>query len=331
MTLYLCGMAALDVMRYVRSTNGGEISGAEPRSRRLQGAIHTNAELDELSNNAQLMLSHVRGPIEALVPSRDHMTRTHRLKTHLWSSNLPSGAFIDLGNGIYLSSPRFLFLQLVPILSEAELIALGCELCGFYSCWKAPSSLRPNTEPTDYKGTTYELKPATTAQKLAAYIDRSQGMRGVRSARKALDWVLDNSASPAETAVYLLLCLPRRMGGYGLPKPELNVKVRVTTSTTHEMRYPDLFWAGCSLDVEYQSDLSHTGEWMRYRDSRRAVELEAERITVLPLTRLQLLDVDQFNSFVTSVRRIMNRRARPLSEDWRSRNLDLREELLWTV
>ena len=331
MALYLCGMAALDVMRYVRSINDGEIPGDVPRPRRLRSAVHTNAGLNELGDDAQRMLSHVQGPIEALVPSRNQMTRTHRLKTHLWSSHLPSGAFIDLGNGIYLSSPRFLFLQLAPIMSEIELIALGCELCGYYSRWKTPSTLRPSTEPTGHEGTTFELKPAITVQKLTAHMSQIENMRGGRAARKALDWVLDHSASPAETAVYLLLCLPRRMGGYGLPKPVLNVKVSVTTSTTHEVRYPDLFWAGCSLDVEYQSDLSHSGEWSRYRDSQRAVELEAERITVLPLTRLQLKDVDQFHAFATSVRRVMNRRSRPLSADWRARNLDLREKLLWQV
>ena len=52
MALYLCGRAALDVMRYLRSTNDGEIPGTPARPRRLGNALHTNRQLNELGEEA---------------------------------------------------------------------------------------------------------------------------------------------------------------------------------------------------------------------------------------------------------------------------------------
>ncbi len=326
MTLYLCGMAALDVLRHLRSTNDGLVPGKVPRPRRLRGAIHTSKELNALNDDAQRVLSHVRGKVEALVPSSDRLTHTSRLTTRLWSGDLPHGAFIDIGNNVCLSSPQFLFLQLAPVLSEIELIKLGLELCGFYSCWSLPSLTGGKQQ--DSSDTTYGLMPVTSLSKLSTFVEHRKNTRGAVNARKALRWVLNNSASPAETAVYLLLCLPRHRGGFGMPKPVFNARVRVTTSTTHQNRYPDLYWQAHSLDVEYQSDYAHTGNWKRYRDSQREVELEAEKITVLPLTRLQLENVDDFEAFAASVRRNLGRRARPTPDGWRPKHLELREALL---
>ena len=330
MALYLCGTAALDVMRYLRSTNGGEIPGTPARPRRLGNALNSDRQLNELGESAQRLLSHVQGKVEVLVPRRRQHTRTSRLETHLWTHDIPRGAFIDLGNGIYLSSPAFLFVQLASKLGEVELIMLGLELCGSYSLWRLPAPSFGPSQGDLRTEATYELSPALTAARLKSFIIRMDGERGVVRARNAAKYVLDNDASPMESAVYLLLCLPRHLGGRGLPKPLFNVKVNVTTSTTTTSRYPDLYWPTRALDVEYQSDQDHSGDWARYRDARRQVELEAENVTVLPLTRHQVMDADEFNAFATSVRRMLGVRSRPLPRDWERRYLKLRTVVLGT-
>ena len=330
MPLYLCGQAALDVMRYLRSTNEGLIPGKAGRPRKLGWALHTNRQLNELGPDAERLLSHVQGKIQALVPTTDQVTRTARLETHVWSHDIPRGAFINLGNGIFLSSPAFLFLQLATELDRVDLIRIGLELCGHYSRWRLPEPDLTTPTQDEFQDTTYELSAAITASKLKAFIDRMKNERGAVNARQALPYVLDKSASPMESAVYLLLCLPRYLGGRGLPKPMFNVKVRVTTSTTNTHRYPDLYWPIQQVDVEYQSDKEHSGEWSRYRDSRREVELEAEKVTVLPLTRLQVMDAAEFNAFAITVRRTLGKRSRTLSDDWGFRYADLRRRLLYS-
>lgn len=325
MALYLYGSSALDVMRYLRAIEDGTVPGISIRPKRLGGAVHTNRQLNQLNHQAQLLLSHVRGPLHALVSARGQATRTRRLITHVWSSEIPAGAYRDLGNGICLTTPAFLFQQMAAELGELDLLLLGLELCGFYSKWSFPTAKSAHTADDEFRGCTFELKPATTVGKLTHFMQFRKGERGHAAASHALRRVIDNSASPMESAAYLLLCLPRRLGGYALPAPVLNTEVKVSTSTTTEVRYPDLYWPSHSLDVEYQSDRDHSGDWSRYRDARRMVELAAERITVLPLTRAQLLDQGEFDAFATSVRRNLNVRVRALDASWHSACLDLRE------
>ena len=113
----------------------------------------------------------------------------------------------------------------------------------------------------------------------------------------------------------------RITGPYSLVK--IIDKVNVTTSTTSTCRYPDLYWPVRAVDVEYQSDQDHSGNWARYQDARRQVELEAENVAVLPLTRHQVMDASEFNAFATTVRRMLGVRSRPLPSDreWRYDNL----------
>lgn len=328
MPLYLYGQSALDVARYLRVIEGGTLPGLSSRPRRLSNAIHTHRQLNELNHPAQLMLNHVCGPIHALAPTQDHLNRSDRMVTHLRTHDIPGGAYLDLGNDVFLPTPAFLLLQMATQLDEVGLISLGLELCGYYSKWKSAdaSSLRSADDETD--GCTFELEPATTAKKLMRFVGRCKGERGYRASINALRWILNNSASPMESATYLLLCLPRRMGGYALPQPLFNVKVNVSTSTTTTRRFPDLYWPSHGLDVEYDSDRDHWGLWSRYRDARRTVELVAEKVTVLPLTRMQLMDVTEFHAFATSVRRTLGIRSRTPRPKWYDRRTELRERLL---
>ena len=329
MPLYLCGQAALDVTRYLRATNDGEIPGIPARPRRLGDALYTNRQLNTFDESAQRLLAHVRGKVEAMVPTSELHAKTERLETHVWCHDIPRGAFINLGNGIFLSSPAFLFMQLAPQLSEIDLITLGLEFCGSYSCWGFPS-LVPNAKVEDeFRVTTYQLRPALNAARLSAFVEHMEGERGSVRARWALKYVIDNAASPMESAVYLLLSLPRRLGGRGLPAPLFNAKVAVTTSVSTEYRFPDLYWPTKGVDVEYQSDEKHSGSWSRYRDARREIELVAEHITVLPLTRHQIMDAEEFNAFAVSVRRALGLRSRTLTPAWYESYLALRQKLLF--
>jgi hypothetical protein len=174
------------------------------------------------------------------------------------------------------------------------------------------------------------LPPVAHARLLRLFVERMAGQRGAVNARKAVKYLVDGAASPMEAAIYLMLCLPKRVGGYGLPKPTLNPKIIIKNpagSTTIE-RYPDLFWEGANIDVEYNSDESHSGEWSRYRDSRREVELTVADVRVLPLTRHQLMDADGFDEFAQGLRRMLGIRTRPEDPQWQNRRGDLRRALL---
>ena len=155
------------------------------------------------------------------------------------------------------------YLQLGAELEFLELLSVGMELCGSYSKWALDSG-RPEApygrDSKSARNYTYDLPPVMNANRMEAFVERMKGQRGAVGARATLRWLLDGSASPMETATYLLLCLPRRVGGYGLPKPLLNPLLKISGPSGTKERYPDLFWLGANIDVEYNSDEDHSGE-----------------------------------------------------------------------
>lgn len=331
MKLYLAYESSLALMRYLRSTDDGTIKGTPVKRTTLRDAIWTMHQLKDLKPAAEQLLTHIDGPIHAFVGERKKATRINRLATHLWSDKVLSGSFIDIGHDICISTPSFLFLQMATVLDTAELVALGMELCGHYSKWSLPPARLGDLSPLvkeENRHCTFNLLPAASARKLRAFVDRSKGLHGAVAARTSMRWVLDEAASPMETVVYLLLCLPKRLGGYGLPAPILNPKVIVRGSDGSKERFPDLFWQGAAIDVEYNSDYAHAGDWSRYRDSAREVELVANNITVLPLTRLQVMHKDDFHAFAQSLRRLLGIRGRGFDANWERRHDELRSLLL---
>lgn len=331
MALYLGYTSALELIRYLRSTGDSALEGKPVRRRTLDAPVNAVKMLRELDDTASRWLSHVSKPIHAFVDDPKLQTTTAQLVSHVWSSPVPTGAFVDLGHGICVSSAPALFLQLATIMDMPELVFATMELCGEYSRWHLPLGGMGDPLYTDFeenRAYTFDLDRLTTRAKIAAYLERNPGARGSVKARAALKWVLDNAKSPMETAVYLQLCLPRRLGGYGLPKPALNPEVTVSNPSGAKKLYPDLFWAGPDIDVEYNSDYAHSGDWARHRDSKREVELVVGEVKVLPLTRPQVMDVKEFDSFAHGLRRLMGIRSRKLEDDWEEKRATLRATLL---
>lgn len=331
MKLYLAYGSALDLARYLRSTEGGGLKGSTVRRTRLRDAICTAHGLWGLGPTAELRLSHVDPPIHALSGDRCRATITRGLVTHYYGGALPAGSYLDLGNDLCICTAPFLFLQLANILDFTELLSVGMELCGHYSKWRLPPAHPESPElltPKENHDCTFNLKPATTAAKIRSFLERTGGLHGAVPARAAAKWLLNGAASPMETIIYLLLCLPKRLGGYGLPQPTLNPKVSVRSTDGIVERYPDLYWPERAIDVEYNSDYFHSDDWSRYRDSKREVELVTNRIAVLPLTRQQVMNADDFDAFARGLRRLLGIRSRGFDKGWESRRDNLRGKLL---
>ena len=332
MRLYLAPKSSLELIRYLRSVNGEEgIEGAPVRKRSLDDAINTVKAVHELDETAQFWLRHAGDPIEAFVADRTKGTRTKHLVTRVFDRPVPYGAFLNLGHGVCICTPQFAFLQLGAELEFLELLSVGMELCGSYSKWALEDTYPDSPSDLGSAGTqtcTYDLPAALNAKRMEAFIARMKGQRGAVGARKASRWLLDGAASPMETAIYLLLCLPRRLGGYGLPKPLLNPVLKISGPDGVQERYPDLFWLGAGIDAEYNSDENHSGESARYRDSKREIELTVADVRVLPLTRPQLMDADEFDGFANGLRKMLGIRTRPLEPDWPFKRDELRRFLL---
>ncbi|MGI6033587.1 MAG: hypothetical protein ACOX69_09245 [Coriobacteriales bacterium] len=160
------------------------------------------------------------------------------------------------------------------------LVKLGCELCGTFTPYR---SFDP--------GGAKSREPITSVQKAGEYLDRTRGLWGVRIARKALPYVLDNFASVKETETALLLSLPKHYGGFGIPKPVMNMQIDfdegARTIAGTAIARADMCWPDCKLDVEYDSDEYHSLTGDILHDNERANALRHLGYQVIFVTRDQ--------------------------------------------
>ena len=325
MRLYLCGQSALSMLRFLRRIYDERLEESPVRMRALAEPVHGPRGLRDLSHKASLIIGHAGDTVHALVNEKKMVVNRGGITTHLWSTKVPRGAFLKLEDDLYVSSPAFVFLQMARELDALALCKLGLELCGLYALPEKHTPYVPNS----VDETIYELNPVTTAKKIDSLCKNADDkVAEVGKARMVASWLVDNAASPMEAHTYMLLCLPKRIGGYGLPKPVLNPKVTVLKAEDEEQRYPDLFWERKSVDIEYQSDLAHGGDWNHYKDSKRAVTLTVNKITVLPLTKTQLKNADDFHELAIGLHRLLGVQVRYFDDKWKTRRGELRKAVL---
>ena len=240
-------------------------------------------------------------PVSVTVGDAQVRRLSQTIKPHLLTSPLPRGSLLDLGEGTLVASPELCYLQLAEQLSLIELVKLGMELCGSYSL-----------AVDETKGGFINRPPLTTVSKLATYIERFSGKHGRRLATQALQYLADNSASPMETKLTMLLTLPYRLGGYRFPMPTLNARIvptktsKLSASKSHY--FCDLYWPNFSLAVEYDSDSFHTGAERIADDSKRRNSLSALGITVITVTNRQMSGITEFRNVARHIASFMGRR-----------------------
>lgn len=329
MAIYVQGLSALAYYR-----NGGSATDAERTPSRVRSLKDATSSRTEIVSAGIWRLGigepTEERPLEVLLHDASQRTRSRAVRARVWTSSLPSTAFRTLRKDMYVSSPEFVFLQLANRLDLPDLIALGMELCGTY---------RRNVEVPRLGGeavtlsTAYHQPPLSSPQRLRGFVSSMKSAPGQPKALKALDYVLPNSASPMETALYLLLCLPRRMGGYALPKPELNPPIVFSKSgRKYTLRFaakPDLYWRKARLDLEYDSNEFHD-ESTRAIESMRQKALERMGIEVIGLTPDELFSTNLFHATAMRIARRLKRRIRSEREgNFSNARFALRQTLLF--
>ena len=134
-------------------------------------------------------------------------TPVHTLTKTPWPSNGPfrhhSCSLFAKGlplavacEGVLVCPVELAFVQVATHLPFPELVRLGFELCGAYSVARTAS------------GGFFQRKPLTTPQRIAQFACGNASLRGSAKARRALRYIAENAASPAETRIAMSLTLP---------------------------------------------------------------------------------------------------------------------------
>lgn len=262
-------------------------------------------------------------PIHVLVAGAALRRMSRGVVSHVWSGRLPSGAFVRVADHVYVSSPPFCLVQLAGSLSVVDVARLASEWCavGLPTSWEASGIGR--------------CQPLVTLPDLIRFTAKLRDVRGVARVRKALHYVVAGAASPMESAVALLLSLPRAYGGYGFERPVMNHRIALNhlgkKGDDGDYCLCDLFWPGANVGIEYDSDLCHTGRERIYRDALRRNRLGAAGVEVITVTRGQLKDMDAFDVVARQLAQHLGRSMKAHDEQvdrWRPRAWMLRSEIL---
>ena len=211
-------------------------------------------------------------------------------------------------------------MQMAETLPQAHLVRLGMELCGTYGV--------PTVNQVDFD----RAHPYTTVERRGRVIDEIDPLPGAKRARRALRSVVDGSASPFETALVMLLCLPLSKGGYGLPRPEMNRGMNARWSTVRraaDKRFAcDLLWRDAAIAVEYESFQHHSKKGKLADDARRRNDLLAHGITVVPVTTRTVQNLIELDQVAHLLARKLGKRLRPDARSWPERQHRLHGTLL---
>ena len=236
----------------------------------------------------------------------------------VWKGDLPFGSLYQLCEGVYVESPGFMFLRAANSLDLPQLIAFGDELCGTYSF-----------SPAEKRGFRKRLVPLSSKSQLEHFVSSVGNHHGIKKARRALPFVVNNSASPMETFDEMTMCLPYHFGGYGLPMPVMNREITLTPEARliakRSRCFLDMSWDGFPLDVEHHGKLDHSSYEDHLSDRARVIALKIMKYEVIELTNNQVDDLLAYEQIIISLakrlgKRIDNSSKGPTPERTRLRN-----------
>ena len=258
-------------------------------------------------------------PVDILVPESEPRCGS-RFRRHKAVGRLPEHSLYPIHDGIHVVSPELCLVEICQNRTFVQALEIGMEFCGTYA-------LRSD-DPDDTGRRDYALMDADAFRK---HLELWSGLHGLRQARKVARYLVNGSASPMETKLYLLLYLPQKYGGLNFPAPELNPELDVPQEWQTVLRKvkirPDLLWRKAGLVVEYDGEY-HLDQDQRLSDEIRKTVLETMGYTVLQLKKRQVYNPLAFDNVVQLLARKLGKRLRePTLSQVYAREV-LRRELL---
>ncbi len=273
--------------------------------------------------HAEGLCAHCSTPVHLAVMEARLRKEVAGVVAHVRTAPVVPGSMLKVSSGIAVDSPASCFIQMASCWNLAQSIALGFEFCGNYSL------------PANGGDGFFKRPPLISSRQLSGQIERMSGFNGRPQAQRCARFVLDGSASPMETALVMLLCLPPLLGGYGLPWPQLNYRVNyssIARPMVDKRWYEcDEYWADAHVAIEYDSDEFHVGSERISEDSRRRNALASLGITVISITRKQIMDAMALDKAAHQVARLLGKRFQHGADCMTPQRRDLRRTLLMTT
>ena len=187
--------------------------------------------------------------VNVIVPTRDQRVQSRGVENSVYSCPLPENSFIVLGNGIAMSCPELLFIELGNVMEPAIHLLAGMELCGCFS----RSAQNPRTGDA-----VYGIEPVTSVSRIREYAERAKSVRGSSRAIEAIELIEGQAWSPMEALIAALAILPMDKLGLDLGRVRLNPRKelgeRLSRLSSAASRVPDIMFMGTNVGINYDGE-----------------------------------------------------------------------------
>lgn len=228
--------------------------------------------------------------------------------------------YLHLSNALYIPPVEEVLFQICQSTTFIQALKYAYELCGCYSL-PAHDQHRQNLQ---------KVSPFVLPSQVIEHVAQKPRTHGKRAVLEVMKFVLPFSASPMETVLVIILVLPRRLGGYGLPSPHLNFPINYRHTNGAESRFfLDLFWPEFNLAIEYDSDEHHfVNLEAAYHDADRRLVLRKMGIETIVVTKGQMMQLPMLDNVAEAAMKKMGKRVRPATPELLERRRSLHEALL---
>lgn len=283
-----------------------------------------------------LGLGFLSDPVHVVVSRQSARRSILHLASHSRTHAMPPGSVMEIEGVGSVCAPTLAFAQMGAVLDFPRLVWFGSALCGIFSMIVAG-------EGPDGEEDLPVRRQLVTAEKMRGFLSTAPRMPGAERARRALPYVVERARSPMEVFTALMLSLPRRYGGFGLPQPSMNLRIdlpewlhgaRGFDSAGFEGRAPhaecDMRFehAGKAVYVDYHGADFHTGATHLEHDALRANALEELRIVRFTITRTQALNLALLEKAADQIRKSLGLRDDRRIGDLAERRRRLHRSLL---
>ena len=135
-----------------------------------------------------------------------------------------------------------------------------------------------------------------------------------------------------ETFDAMALCLPYRLGGYGLRKPHLNYEVPLTERAARIAKqqrcFADICYPKIHLDIEHHGKYDHVSLEDRAHDRARVNALKDMGFEVIELTKDQVNDLIAFEYIIQRIASLTGKRIKTSALGAKDARLAFRREVL---
>lgn len=252
----------------------------------------------------------VSRPVDLAVPTQGSRSNGASARFHVWGGVLPARSLLRPQADLLVFGPELAVIQLCSsqgkldalldahaeaVHAEAEVVAeLGVgdkpvidhplhweRIRRLVAATLVASEFAGTYRLGGEKGVGYNVRPLMSVDSLERAAAEVGDSQGTRRARRVSRLMVEDSASPMETVLALMLSLPCDFGGFGLEKPRLNHPIDVSAYnggvSDRDVVTPDFLWACQKVALEYDSEEFHAalGDGRSRRDATRTNILAA--------------------------------------------------------